>query len=139
MTEMRAHRVTLLRRFVPTDAGEGPPELETQIGLRPGGGGVPLRLAPTGLRENAMFAVYGLAEASLAATFPPARRGLRSLSVARGELGVGDAVRFESGDDAVELVNLGAPVRGMQLRIADARGHASPGDVVGRVSIRGTT
>lgn len=45
MTEMRAHLVTMLRRFVPADAGAGPPELEAGINLRPGGG-VPLRLRP---------------------------------------------------------------------------------------------
>lgn len=96
-------------------------------------------LAPTGLRESAMFAVYGLAEASLAATFPPAGSGLRSLSVARGELGVGEPLRLTQGDDALELVNLGTPVKGTQLRIADAEGRALPADVVGRVWIRGAS
>lgn len=94
-------------------------------------------LAPTGLSANSMFAVYGLAEASLAATFPPAGTGLSTVSVARGELGVGDPVRFAEGDDAVELVNLGRPVTGADLRIADVQGQALGDDVVGRVWIAG--
>lgn len=94
-------------------------------------------LAPTGLAAGTMFPVYGLAEASLAATFPPAGGGLRTRRVARGELGVGDAVRFDDSDQAIELVDLGRPVAGTQLRIADAEGQALADDVVGRVWIRG--
>ncbi|ROO24934.1 peptide synthetase [Salinisphaera orenii MK-B5] len=94
-------------------------------------------LAPTGLAAGTMFPVYGLAEASLAATFPPAGAGLRTRRVARGELGVGDAVRFDDSDQAIELVDLGRPVAGTQLRIADAEGQALADDVVGRVWIRG--
>ncbi|MDA3922986.1 MAG: non-ribosomal peptide synthetase [Salinisphaera sp.] len=94
-------------------------------------------LAPTGLSANSMFAVYGLAEASLAATFPPAGEGLNTVSVARGELGVGDNVRLAEGDDAVELVNLGKPVSGADLKIAAADGQPLADDVVGRVWIAG--
>ena len=90
-------------------------------------------LAPTGLSPDVMFCVYGLAEASLAATFPPAGAGLSTMSVARGEMGIGDTVRFDDSDNAVELVNLGGPVAGADLRIADEqgdalrRGHRRPG------------
>ena len=94
-------------------------------------------LAPAGLKSDTMFPVYGLAEASLAATFPPAGEGLRSLRVARGELGVGDAVRFDDSDQSVELVRLGSPVAGTEVRIADGEGNALGEDAVGRVWIRG--
>ncbi|MGN8158227.1 non-ribosomal peptide synthetase [Salinisphaera sp. SWV1] len=94
-------------------------------------------LAPTGLSPDVMFCVYGLAEASLAATFPPAGAGLSTVRVARGELGIGDSVRFDDSDNAVELVNLGSPVAGADLRIADADGHALGADTVGRVWIAG--
>ncbi|MES1929849.1 AMP-dependent synthetase and ligase [Salinisphaera dokdonensis CL-ES53] len=94
-------------------------------------------LAPTGLCEDAMFPVYGLAEASLAVTFPPAGAGLRSLSVARGELGVGDVVRFDRSDAALELVCLGQPVQGTEVCIADDERRVVAADVVGRVWIRG--
>jgi len=94
-------------------------------------------LAPTGLDANSMFAVYGLAEASLAATFPPAGSGLRSRRVARAELGIGDEVRLDDSDTSVELVCLGSPVEGTELRIADLEGRPLGNDIVGRVWIRG--
>ncbi|MGB7757194.1 MAG: non-ribosomal peptide synthetase [Salinisphaera sp.] len=94
-------------------------------------------LAPAGLSPNVMFCVYGLAEASLAATFPPAGAGLSTIKVARGELGIGDVVRFDDADTAVELVDLGGPVAGADLRIADADGQALGADTVGRVWIAG--
>ncbi|WP_423822199.1 non-ribosomal peptide synthetase [Salinisphaera sp. SPP-AMP-43] len=94
-------------------------------------------LAPNGLAPNVMFCVYGLAEASLAATFPPAGAGLATLSVARGELGTGDRVRFDDSAEAIELVDLGTPVAGCELRIADADGQPVAEDVVGRVWIAG--
>jgi acyl-CoA synthetase (AMP-forming)/AMP-acid ligase II len=94
-------------------------------------------LAPTGLNAATMFAVYGLAEASLAATFPAPGRGLRSVSVARGELGVGDTVRYDDSAQALELVCLGTPVKSTELKLADAQGNAVEDGVVGRVWIRG--
>ncbi|RJS92502.1 AMP-binding protein [Salinisphaera sp. Q1T1-3] len=94
-------------------------------------------LAPAGLADNVMFCVYGLAEASLAATFPPAGGGLTSVRVARDELGVGDNVRFDDSEQAIELVDLGTPVVGADLRIADAAGMPLTEDTVGRVRITG--
>ncbi|KEZ76472.1 non-ribosomal peptide synthetase [Salinisphaera hydrothermalis] len=94
-------------------------------------------LAPVGLSPNVMFCVYGLAEASLAATFPPAGAGLSTIRVARGELGIGDPVRFDDSDNAIELVDLGSPVAGADLRIADGDGQALGEDTVGRVWIKG--
>jgi len=52
------------------------------------------RMAPYGLRRNTMFPVYGLAEASLAVTFPAPGSAHRSITVDRRELGAGAAVRF---------------------------------------------
>ncbi|MES1940732.1 AMP-dependent synthetase and ligase [Salinisphaera sp. T5B8] len=94
-------------------------------------------LAPTGLAGETMFAVYGLAEASLAATFPAPGRGLRTVSVARGELGVGDTVRYDDSTHALELVCLGTPVAATEVRLADDNGQAVGDGVVGRVWIRG--
>jgi acyl-CoA synthetase (AMP-forming)/AMP-acid ligase II len=78
-------------------------------------------LAPAGLAPNVMFPVYGLAEASLAVTFPAVGAPLAVETLARGALGPGDVVRAvdASADDAVELVRVGRPVSGCELRIAD--------------------
>lgn len=94
-------------------------------------------LAPTGLSHEVMFCVYGLAEASLAAAFPAAGTGLTTLTVARGETGIGDTVRYDDSDTAIELVDLGGPVAGADLAITDGHGHALPADTVGHVWIAG--
>lgn len=96
-------------------------------------------LAPTGLPAASMFPVYGLAEASLAATFPEPGSGLRTVVVDRTRLGVGESVaRLEAGaPDAVELARLGRPIPGFALRLADDAGQALGDGVVGRVQIAG--
>lgn len=94
-------------------------------------------LAPVGLARDVMFCVYGLAEASLAATFPRPGAGLSTFTVARGALGIGDTVRRDDSNTAIELVNLGRPVAGADLVIADAEGAALAEDTVGRVWIKG--
>ena len=96
-------------------------------------------LAPAGLGSTAMFPVYGLAEASLAVTFPPIAAPLTAVILARGELGPGQYARKleATGNDGVELIKLGTPVRGCELRIGGADGHAVASGIVGRVLIRG--
>ena len=96
-------------------------------------------LAPARLSPNVMFPVYGLAEASLAVTFPQPGAPLRSDTLSRGALGPGDAVRAvaSGAEDAVELVRLGRPVQDCEVRIADESGRAVGPGVVGRILIRG--
>ena len=71
------------------------------------------RARAAGLAPNVMFPVYGLAEASLAVTFPAPARRLRTVTIARGALGPGDQVAPvpASDPDAVELVRLGRAVQ----------------------------
>ena len=96
-------------------------------------------LAPAHLAPNVMFPVYGLAEASLAVTFPQVGAPLATVSLARGFLGPGDEVRpvATGTDDAVELVCVGQPVQHCEVRIADESGIASSPGTVGRILIRG--
>ena len=96
-------------------------------------------LAPAGLRPNVMFPVYGLAEASLAVTFPAVDAPLGVEYFARGALGPGDRVRPVAADaeDALELVRVGSPVEGCAIRIADESGTAVDEGTVGRILIRG--
>ncbi|MFO1323460.1 MAG: non-ribosomal peptide synthetase [Burkholderiales bacterium] len=96
-------------------------------------------LAPARLAANVMFPVYGLAEASLAVTFPDVGAPLAVETLSRGALGPGDVVRpvDAAAEDAVELVRVGKPVKGCEVRIADENGgEVSPG-TVGRILIRG--
>jgi acyl-CoA synthetase (AMP-forming)/AMP-acid ligase II len=96
-------------------------------------------LAPARLAPNVMFPVYGLAEASLAVTFPQVGAPLSTVSLARGSLGPGDAVRTvaSGADDAVELVCVGRPVQHCEVRVADDSGMAAAPGTVGRILIRG--
>jgi len=96
-------------------------------------------LAPAKLAPNVMFPVYGLAEASLAVTFPEPGAPLLVDTLSRHALGPGDVVRAvaEDADDAVELVRVGKPVAGCEVRIADESGAPVPAGIVGRILIRG--
>ena len=96
-------------------------------------------MAPMGLRPTAMFPVYGLAEASLAVTFPQPGAAWRVVHVDRAELAVGQPVRVVGADAprAVELVRLGHAVPGTEVRIGAGDGSPLPAGRLGHVLIRG--
>ena len=70
------------------------------------------RLAPARLPRNAMYPVYGLAEASLAVSFPPPGAPMRTIALNRHRLGVGSAVELidAGARDAVRLVSEGRAI-----------------------------
>ncbi|MBX2801525.1 MAG: AMP-binding protein, partial [Myxococcales bacterium] len=93
-------------------------------------------LAPVGLRSGALYPVYGLAEASVAVTFP-AQLGA-PLSVARfvrDRLAVGD--RAEVASEGRALVGCGTPLPSTELRVVDDAGQALPEGTVGHLQVRG--
>ena len=96
-------------------------------------------LAPYGLRSSAMFPVYGLAEASLAVTFPKSGADFSTVSVRRDSLSVGRTATFANAADpsAVTLMQLGHPVLGCEVQIASETGAALAQDTIGYVRIRG--
>jgi acyl-CoA synthetase (AMP-forming)/AMP-acid ligase II len=96
-------------------------------------------MAPLGLRASAMFPVYGLAEASLAVSFPEPGAAMQVVHVDRGELAIGQPVRWVPAQAlrAVELVCLGRAVPGTELRIAAEDGAALDEGRLGHVLIRG--
>ena len=96
-------------------------------------------LAYTGLKRSAMFPVYGLAEASLAMTFPPMGADYRWIRVNRHKLNVGDVIEPNPAQsrDTLELMAVGSAIPFAQVRIADdARGEVGPSRV-GHILIRG--
>ncbi len=97
------------------------------------------RLAPAQLNPNAMYPVYGLAEASLAVSFPPPGAPLRTLVVNRHRLGVGGQVEQVSAEqrDAVELVSEGRAIPYCSVRIADEQDQPLSEGRVGHLHIRG--
>ncbi|MCU0258361.1 MAG: non-ribosomal peptide synthetase, partial [Solirubrobacteraceae bacterium] len=97
------------------------------------------RMAPYGLRGNTMFPVYGLAEASLAVTFPAPGSAHRSITVDRRALGVGAAVRVVGAGDphSVRLMCEGRPIPYARVRLVDDAGMDVAADHVGHVLIAG--
>lgn len=97
------------------------------------------RLAPTKLKRTAMFPVYGLAEASLAVSFPKMNAPLQTVSLNRHRMNVGDPVERVSNTDkdAVELVSEGQAIPHSQVRIAGDDNQPLPEGRVGHVLIGG--
>jgi acyl-CoA synthetase (AMP-forming)/AMP-acid ligase II/aryl carrier-like protein len=98
-------------------------------------------LAYTGLRRDAMFPVYGLAEASLAVAFPEPGVDYRWVRVNRHKLGVGSRIEINPADtrDVLELMCVGRAVPNTEVRIADAARAEVPSGVVGHILIRGAS
>ena len=98
------------------------------------------RFAPAGFRPETMFCVYGMAEATLAVTFPPLGRAPLFDAVDRAALSDGAVVPCGRDDTRARLVaNVGTPVRGMQLRLVDPNGQTPTApDRVGEVQLRGS-
>lgn len=96
-------------------------------------------MKPYGLKENCIFPVYGLAEASLAVTFPGTEDHLNTIKLERQSLAVGQPVRMaEHGDHAaIEIVELGFPVQECEVRICDEAGNPSAVGSVGLIHIKG--
>ncbi len=96
-------------------------------------------LAYTGLKHQAMYPVYGLAEASLAVAFPEPGLDFRWIRVNRHKLGVGSTIEVNPAEprDALELVCVGRTVPNSELRIADASRAALAEGRVGHILIRG--
>lgn len=97
------------------------------------------RLEPAGLQRSAMYPVYGLAEASLAVSFPVPGSPYRVRSLNRHRLGVDELAQpLDAGDrNALQLVSVGRAIPNTELRIASEDGVlAAPGSV-GRIQIRG--
>lgn len=91
------------------------------------------------LKESVMFTVYGMAEASLAVTFPPPEQYFSFLTVDRSKLQKGKPV-FDSetgNENAFEVVAVGSPIGEMSLKICDDLGNQVPDNNVGQILIHG--
>jgi acyl-CoA synthetase (AMP-forming)/AMP-acid ligase II/acyl carrier protein len=97
------------------------------------------RLEPAKLNRNAMFPVYGLAEASLAVSFPPVNAPMKTLTLNRHRMNIGDPIEIVSATDkdAIELVSEGKPIPDSLVRIAGDDDQPLPEGRVGHVHISG--
>lgn len=96
-------------------------------------------MASNRLRAGAMYAVYGLAEASVAVSCPKAGTPMEVMHLDRHGFSVGQAVRPVAADDprASAYVKLGRAVAGTRLRITNEEGAPQGDTVLGRVQISG--
>ncbi|MFJ5049653.1 amino acid adenylation domain-containing protein [Streptomyces sp. NPDC088719] len=92
---------------------------------------------PSGLDATAAQPVYGLAEATLAVTFPPPGEVAEPLVLDRASLSRGVAVDAEPGEGAVELMDVGRPVAGCAVRIVDDAGTVLGDRRTGHIMVSG--
>lgn len=89
-----------------------------------------------GLRPEALFPVYGLAEATVAVTFPDPLARTRFESIDRAALlGEGKAVPSDA-EDALEFTGVGAPIPGTRVRILNDRCEPVADRVIGEIAVR---
>ncbi|MDH4073711.1 MAG: fatty acyl-AMP ligase [Gammaproteobacteria bacterium] len=94
------------------------------------------RFGAAGFRSTAFYPVYGLAEHTLAVSFPRLGEGPRFDTVDRGELtGSGVAIP-SSGNDAVSFVSVGRPLDGVSVEIRDERGATLNEGRVGEITVQ---
>ncbi len=91
-----------------------------------------------GLKRETMFTVYGMAEATLAVSFPVAGEEYRAVHVDRHNLNVGEKIKFVDADnkDALSFAIVGKPVLDCLVRIADKE-NVFADDIVGSIQISG--
>jgi len=96
-------------------------------------------LAYTGLKRSAMYPVYGLAEATLAAGLPESGEDYRWIRVNRHKLKVGSQIEVNPAEarDALELMCVGYVPDNTEMLIADDARAGLPDGHVGHILIRG--
>ncbi len=99
------------------------------------------KLAYTGLKRQAMYPVYGLAEACLAVTLPPLGSDYRWIRVNRHRLSVGMPIELNPTEarDALEVMCVGHVVPNTEYLIADDARVGLPDGKVGHILIRGAS
>ena len=97
------------------------------------------RCAPARLKRNAMFPVYGLAEASVAVSFPPLGSAYHASHFDRHRLNPGQQVAMlpQADRNALTLVAVGGAIPLCELRIAGDDDQPLADEHVGHIQIRG--
>ncbi len=96
--------------------------------------------APCGFRAEAFFPVYGLAEATVAATFPKLLERTVIDEIDRTILETEKrAVPVTEASHALEVVGVGRAIPGSEIRVVDDGGLPLPERRVGQILVRSTT
>jgi acyl-CoA synthetase (AMP-forming)/AMP-acid ligase II/acyl carrier protein len=98
-------------------------------------------LEPHGLARNAMFPVYGLAEATVGVTFGTPGDAYSRVVMHRHSLRIGEPYEVaEPGDaDAVSFVKVGKPIRDCEMRLTDDADKVLETGRVGNIQLRGAS
>jgi fatty-acyl-CoA synthase len=94
---------------------------------------------PAGVAPHVMCPVYGLAEATLAVTFPEPGTLPRMATFDRAELGATGRVSLVGPDHprAKTAVSVGRPVSGLEVRLAGQHGPVPGSGQLGEIQVRG--
>ncbi len=96
------------------------------------------RFEPVGMRREALFCAYGLAENMVAVAFPPVSRAPRIDRIERAVFEAeGRAVPTEREEDFLEFVCVGRAVPGHEVQVVDEHGAPVPDRQQGTVRFRG--
>jgi fatty-acyl-CoA synthase len=93
-----------------------------------------------GLDQSSAFPAFGMAEVCIGACFPPPGKGIRSDWVDKRALELDHRAEptDPEAEGSVELVRLGSPIPGMEMRIVDpSTGEELPDRRVGELQLRG--
>jgi fatty-acyl-CoA synthase len=97
--------------------------------------------AAAGVGESVMYPVYGMAEATLSISYPRPGEVPRIVAVDRHELAAGGAVLAlpcaSGGAGAKQVVSVGRPVHGIEVRIRGGDAESSRDGQLGEIQIRG--
>lgn len=99
------------------------------------------KFASAGFNENAFLPCYGLAESTLAVSFPGIGQGARSLRVdAKTLIEKRMAVQVQAdGRKFNEFVNCGRPLAGHEIKVVDENGVELSPMMVGSILVRGSS
>lgn len=96
--------------------------------------------APVGFRAQAFFPVYGLAEATVAVTFPKLLAPTRVDRVDRTAVErEGRAVPTDRASGSVAMIGVGRPIPKSEVRIADEVGATLPERRIGEIFVQSAT
>ncbi len=92
-----------------------------------------------GLQKGAMFPVFGMAEASLAVSFPVPGEEPLYHCLDRFSMEIGKPVENADpkGNNCIHFTDLGFPLKSIEVRIADADNRPLPENHLGHIHIRG--
>lgn len=99
------------------------------------------KFAPSGFNENAFLPCYGLAESTLAVSFPKVGQGARSLCVdTKTLIEKKMAVQVQAnGRKFNEFANCGRPLTGHQIKIISEKGDELLPMMVGSILVKGSS